>query len=166
MQVKWLQRLRFEDSESTTFYHAVEYRVPYARLEPGEEFAFTLENSTPTWNVRVMSFIFDPAPGATIRADAATFSGVAFNDGAVPIESLLVSFDRGQSWREAALGVPASPYAWYPWRIHAELDAGTHEVWCRAIDALGRTQPLDGAVNWNPNGYEWNGVHRIEVRAR
>ena len=33
----------------------------------------------------------------------------------------------------------------------------------RAIDDLGRTQPLDGSVNWNPNGYEWTGVFQTEV---
>src|SRR4029077_3611676 len=45
MQIKWCTRLRFEITESRCFYHATEYRMPYARLEPGEEFAFTLENS-------------------------------------------------------------------------------------------------------------------------
>ena len=38
---------------------------------------------------------------------------------------------------------------------------GTYEVWSRAVDALGRSQPLDGTIFWNPNGYEWNGVHKI-----
>jgi sulfite oxidase len=32
-----------------------------------------------------------------------------------------------------------------------------------AIDFLGRTQPLDGAIYWNPNGYEWTGVYKMEV---
>ena len=34
---------------------------------------------------------------------------------------------------------------------------------CRATDALGRTQPMDGLTRWNPRGYEWNGVDRVEV---
>ena len=40
---------------------------------------------------------------------------------------------------------------------------GACEIWARAIDALGRTQPLDGAIYWNPNGYEWTGVFKSEV---
>ena len=36
MQVKWLQRLRFEKTESTNFYRVIEYRVPRALLKPGE----------------------------------------------------------------------------------------------------------------------------------
>jgi DMSO/TMAO reductase YedYZ molybdopterin-dependent catalytic subunit len=166
MNIKWLRRLRFESSESTNFYHATEYRVPNARLTPGQSFRFTLENSIPTWKMRVMSFIFSPEPMAVLRAGQQTFSGVAFNDGAARLESVFVSFDRGQNWRQAALQTPDSPYAWYPWTIQQTLVPGTYEVWSRAVDALGRTQPLDGAICWNPNGYEWNGVHQIQVTAQ
>jgi DMSO/TMAO reductase YedYZ molybdopterin-dependent catalytic subunit len=166
MHVKWLRRLRFEATESTNFYHATEYRVPKGFLKPGEKFKFSLENSIPTWKIRLMSFIFDPEPGATLKSGAQTFGGVAFNDGAARLETLLVSFDRGQSWRQAALRAPASPYAWYPWMIQAELKPGVYQVWSRAVDVLGRSQPLDGSIYWNPNGYEWNGVHKVDVTVR
>ena len=45
----------------------------------------------------------------------------------------------------------------------AALKPGTYEIWSRAIDTLGRTQPLDGSIFWNPNGYEWTGVFKSEV---
>jgi sulfite oxidase len=54
-------------------------------------------------------------------------------------------------------------YAWYQWTFQTELEPGVHEIWSRAIDDLGRTQPLDGSVYWNPNGYEWTGVFQTEV---
>ena len=63
MQIKWLARLRFETAESPNFYHATEYRVPYRLLKPGEKFRFTLENSRPTWDIRLMSYILYPEPG-------------------------------------------------------------------------------------------------------
>jgi hypothetical protein len=47
--------------------------------------------------------------------------------------------------------------------LRANLKPGVHEIWSRAIDALGRTQPLDGSIFWNPNGYEWTGVFKVEV---
>ncbi len=166
MHVKWLRRLSFEKTESTNFYHATEYRTPKGFLRPGEKFKFTLDNSTPTWKLRLMSFIFDPQPAAILQSGSQTFTGVAFNDGAARLESLLVSFDSGQSWRQAALQMPVSPYAWYPWKIQAELKSGTYQVWSRAIDVLGRSQPLDAMIYWNPNGYEWNAVHKIEVTVR
>jgi hypothetical protein len=28
---------------------------------------------------------------------------------------------------------------------------------------LGRGQPFDGAIHWNPQGYTWNGVEKIDV---
>jgi sulfite oxidase len=163
MQVKWLEQLRFEKTESTSYYHAMEYRVPKRLLQPGEDFEFTLDNSVPTWKLRLMSFIFSPQRGQELKAGALTFSGVAFNDGATPLAAVLVSFDRSQSWRRAVLEIPQTPYGWYPWTLETELKPGVHQVWCRAFDALGRTQPLDGTTYWNPNGYEWNGVHKIEV---
>lgn len=165
MQIKWLQRVRFESAESANFYHAVEYRVPKGRVRHGEAFSFTLENSVPTWKLRISSLILDPEPRAVLAAGNHTFRGVAFNDGEAPIESVLVSFDRGNSWRSAILQPSRSQYAWCRWTIQESLAPGTHEVWSRAIDALGRAQPLDASIYWNPNGYQWNGVFRLEVRA-
>jgi DMSO/TMAO reductase YedYZ molybdopterin-dependent catalytic subunit len=163
MQMKWLARLRFETAESANFYHATEYRMPHTLLEPGEPFRFTLENSRPTWNIRLMSYILNPLPGATLEAGPVTISGVAYNDGQAPIESVLVSVDRGQSWAPTKLDVPDSPYAWYLWTTQVTLAPGSHEIWARATDALGRSQPLDGKIFWNPNGYEWTGVFKNAV---
>jgi sulfite oxidase len=150
MQVKWLMRLRFYTAESPNFYHANEYRVPLSLLEPGEKFRFTPENSRPTWDIRLMSYILYPESGAKLKSGTVTVSGVAYNDGAARLESVLLSFDRGHSWQPAEFQVPDSPYAWYQWTAQMKLKAGSHEIWSRAIDALGRTQPLDGSINLEP----------------
>ena len=163
MQVKWLERLRFEIAESPSFHHATEYRVPLSPVKPGEHFHFTLENSRPTWFLRLMSYVLDPEPGAELVAGRVTVSGVAYNDGAARLASVLVSFDRGHSWQPAEFQTPESPYAWYQWTTQADLEPGIREIWSRATDALERTQPLDGSVFWNPNGYEWTGVVKTEV---
>ena len=124
MQVKWLARLRFETAESSNFYHATEYRVPHALLKPGEKFRFTIENSRPTWDVRLMSYILDPAPGAKLKAGAVTVSGVAYNDGTAPMESVLVSFDRGP--KLAAGGVPSTRESLC---LVSVEDAGDTQAW-------------------------------------
>jgi DMSO/TMAO reductase YedYZ molybdopterin-dependent catalytic subunit len=160
MQVKWLTRLRFEAAESASYYHATEYRVPLARLEPGSDFEFTLDNSRPTWAIRLMSYILDPVQGASVEAGPVAISGVAYNDGSARLETVLVSLDHGRTWRSADLEAPESAYAWYPWRLQAHLERGVYEIWSRAVDALGRSQPLDGSIHWNPNGYEWTGVFK------
>jgi DMSO/TMAO reductase YedYZ molybdopterin-dependent catalytic subunit len=163
MQVKWLDRLRFETAESTGFYHATEYRVPRSGVQPGDPFQFTLENSRPTWLLQVTSLILDPRSESSAAAGPVIVSGVAFNDGTARLESVQVSFDRGRAWAAAAMDPPESPYAWVPWSIRADLGPGTHDIWSRATDRLGRTQPIDGRVSWNPNGYEWNGVAKVQV---
>jgi sulfite oxidase len=163
MQVKWLARLRFEATESRSYFHAIEYRVPYSPVEQGQNFKFTLENSRPTWVLRLMSHVFDPLPGAQLKSGPVTVRGVAYNDGSVRLASVLVSFDRGHHWLPASLEAPKSPYAWYLWTAQATLTPGVHEIWSRAVDTAGRTQPLDGSIDWNPNGYEWAGVFKTEV---
>jgi sulfite oxidase len=163
MHIKWVTRLRFETAESPNFYHATEYRVPYGLLKQGEKFRFTLENSRPTWDIRLMSYILNPEPGATLITGPISISGVAYNDGKAPIESVLVSVDRGKSWTPAEFEIPDSPYSWYEWKTEKTLKPGTYEIWARATDALGRSQPLDGKIFWNPNGYEWTGVFKCDV---
>ena len=49
------------------------------------------------------------------------------------------------------------------WKTEKTLVPGTHEIWARATDALGRSQPLDAKIYWNPNGYEWTGIFKNEV---
>jgi len=68
MQVKWLARLRFNTAESPNFYHVTKYHVRLSRLKPREKFGFTLENSGPTWDIRLMSYILKPEPGAKLKA--------------------------------------------------------------------------------------------------
>jgi sulfite oxidase len=41
--------------------------------------------------------------------------------------------------------------------------SGRNQLMARATDALGRSQPMDGLSRWNPRGYEWNGVERVEI---
>jgi sulfite oxidase len=163
MHVKWLTRIEFTDRESNHTSHMPHYRTPLEPIEPGQKFDATLANSEPNWRMRLKSVVLSPAPGAMLASGEVPIVGVAFNDGASKIESVLVSTDEGASWRPAALEVPSSPYAWYRWQAQVRLSAGKHQIWTRAVDALGRSQPLNGSIYWNPRGYTWNGVEKIGV---
>ncbi len=163
MHVKWIGRLRFEDHETTNDYQVTSYRIPREVLKPGTKFETNLENSEPHWRMRLKSVVLTPAPGERVPAGRVKLHGVAFNDGEARIDSVLISADRGVTWQQARLDVPESPYAWYQWQAALELPHGEHEVWARAVDALGRTQPLDGSIFWNPKGYTWNGVEKIKL---
>lgn len=83
-----------------------------------------------------------------------------------PIERVEVSTDGARTWRDAALGEPASPFAWTPFDfVWNATEPGEFELCCRATDAVGNTQPLDQP--WNLHGFSNNMVQhvRVEVRA-
>ena len=164
MQVKWLTKLRFEAEESKGYYQAVDYRTPNRLLKPGETFPINAANSSPAADMKINSRILSPQEGMRLRPGAAVVvKGVAWNDGAAAITSVELSLDQGRNWSAAVLQPPVSPYAFREWKGAIELGPGRHELWSRAVDALGRTQPSDGGLLWNPGGYAWNGVEKLTL---
>lgn len=166
MHVKWLGRLRFEADETFNHHQVRRYRTPYRPIPPGSEFTYSRENSEPNWRMRIKGVIFSPEDGQRLGAGKITVRGVAFNDGSTPIESVLVSTDEGESWQRAKLEMPESPYAWHPWSREVSLTAGDHKISAMAIDKLGRSQPLDSAIQWNPAGYGFSAVDWIQINVQ
>ncbi|MGE0534724.1 MAG: sulfite oxidase [Pirellulales bacterium] len=164
MNVKWLGRLRLEAQETPNHNQVPRYRTPREPIAAGTPYVNTLENSEPNWHLRTKSVIFAPLDGERLASGAASVSGVAFNDGRARIEAVEVSVDDGQSWQRAELAKSRGPYAWQHWSIGLTLPAGEQQILARALDSLGRTQPLDPAAGWNPDGYAWNGVQRVTVQ--
>ncbi len=165
MNVKWLERLSFDALQSNNVNQIPRYRNPDDPIEPGTPIDYTEDNSTPNWRQKVKSVIFAPLNEATVRAGAVEVRGVAWNDGTVPVSMVQVSTDNGQNWSTASVEAPESGYAWHHFRARVLLAEGQHRIWVRAIDDLGRSQPLNGSVRWNPSGYEWNGADYVDVVA-
>ena len=163
MNVKWLSRLRLEGQETPNFNQVPRYRTPRESIAPGTPYVNTLENSEPNWRLRTKSVIFAPLEGERLAAGDVAVRGVAFNDGRARIEAVELSLDEGQTWRRAELAPGAGPYAWQPWSMTISLSTGEQRILARAVDALGRTQPLDAAAGWNPDGYAWHNAHRVMV---
>ena len=165
MNVKMLTMLLFAAEQSPSAFQSVGYRMPNMPVEPGQFEAndYTIYNSVPTYGHKIKSVIFSPLPEDGAKAGAVEITGVAFNDGEAKITSVEVSADGGKSWAAADIKPPESPWAWYHWSAKAKLASGSNVLMCRATDALGRTQPIDGLTRWNPRGYEWNGVDRVEI---
>lgn len=164
MHVKWLSRLRIETRETFNHHQRRRYRTPRDPIKPGSEFEYDFGNSDANWRMRIKSTIFSPLEGESVEAGEVEVRGVAFNDGAAKIDVVELSLDDGRTWQRAKLETPDSPYAWYPWSATLIVKKGKQRLLARAIDALGRSQPLDGAIGWNPAGYGWNGVHRVEFQ--
>ena len=163
MNLKWLSELNFVGEESTNYNHVPRYRVPASPIKPGSKYDFTLQNSRFNWNMKVKSVVLSPNDGDKLRPGMTTIKGVAFNDGNAKISEVFLSTDHGQSWQRAALTQSDSLYGWTQFQLQKKLPVGRHSIWCRAIDAYGRTQPSDGSIAWNPRGYEWAGIEKITV---
>ena len=73
-----------------------------------------------------------------------------------------VSGDGGDTWADAVLDPPLGEHAWRGWHADWEARPGEHELLCRATDAAGNVQPLEGA--WNHGGYQNNAVQRVRVK--
>ena len=78
------------------------------------------------------------------------------------IERVDVSIDFGTTWISAELDSPANPAAWQDFRANVRFERpGYYEVWARATDDQGVTQPF--RIAWNPKGYLNNTMHRVAV---
>ncbi len=161
---KWLTNLmvrdRVHDGPKMMGYS---YRVPCEPISPGSnvpEEAMCIIESMP-----VKSLISYPRSGITVpQGKRLTVRGKAWA-GDLKVDSVHTSCDFGQTWQKAALAAPANRLAWQAWQADVQLpSSGYHEIFVRATDELGRSQPML-VPNWNPKGYLNNACHRIAVQA-
>ena len=76
---------------------------------------------------------------------------------------MAVSIDFGATWQTCNLRPPVNRLAWQHWSAQVTFPAaGYYEVWAKATDAQGVSQPMV-VPGWNPKGYLNNATHRIAV---
>ena len=85
--------------------------------------------------------------------------------GDMAIDRVDISINFGETWEEADLAPLANRLAWrnFDHEVHFPKP-GYYEVWVRATDSTGRSQPMV-VPGWNPKGYLNNATHRIAVYA-
>jgi len=111
----------------------------------------------------VKSLIVRPGQGASVKQGSQMIQGVAWT-GEGKILKIEISTDNGRTWTDAQLVGPDTPYAWRQWRFSWPIkESGSYTVLSRATDDRGHTQPMTSS--WNPGGFLWNGVDRIQVEA-
>ena len=160
---KWLTRITLRDREHDgQGMTGHSYRLPERPLVPGSKgdgVPFRILESMP-----VRAVTTSPANGTRLPAGAHDLDlrGAAWG-GDVPIARVDVSIDGGQTWSEAKLAALKNRYDWHRWTARLRLPSdGYYEIFARATDANGRTQPTL-ATNWNPQGYGGNAQHRIAI---
>lgn len=163
MNVKWVTDLMLMDRENPSALMQKTYRMPLEPVDPGKFTTqdMTQQNTVPTYGFAIMSVVFAPLAGQTVKAGNVELKGVAWNDGVVPITEVRISVDQGRSWIATEVDSSDGATAWHHWQTRVALSAGAHEVWVRATDAWGRSQPMDGLTTWNPGGWDWHGVDKV-----
>jgi len=82
--------------------------------------------------------------------------------GEAAIARVTVSTDGGASWQVARMVGPNEPSAWVTWELSwTQPGAGSQEVWVRATDSRGDTQP--DAAPLNDDGYLFSAMVRHPV---
>ena len=160
---KWLNRIvvrnQVHDGPKMT---GTSYRVPCSPVAPGTtvpEDEMCIIESMP-----VKSLITFPRSGIEHElGNALGLRGHAWA-GDFEVEAVHVSNDFGATWIQASLEKPVNRYAWQHWKAEVDFpEAGYYEIWARATDSAGRSQPMV-LPGWNPKGYLNNACHRIAVQ--
>lgn len=157
---KWLRRIQLRDIvHDGPKMTGKAYRVPSYPVAPGAnvpESDFKIIESMP-----VKSLITSHETGVRISKSEMRVSGHAWA-GDNRVKKVVVSIDFGATWIAAKLSAPPNKYSWQRWVADIAFpQAGYYEVWAKATDDQGNSQPF--AINWNPKGYLNNSMHRIAV---
>ena len=159
---KWLHRIWLRDQiHDGPKMTGTAYRVPAYPVAPGTKVPkkdFEIIHAMP-----VKSLITYPESGVTLTGgqDEIQVRGHTWA-GDDEVAKVDISIDFGATWISTDLQKPVNPYAWQRFTQTVKFpQKGYYEVWARATDTKGRTQPH--AIAWNPKGYLNNSMFRVAV---
>jgi DMSO/TMAO reductase YedYZ molybdopterin-dependent catalytic subunit len=160
---KWVNRISVRNKvHDGAKMNGDAYRVPCEPVAPGA--SVKDEDMCIIESMPVKSLITYPKTGAIIKnGRPLKIRGHAWA-GELEVAKLHYSIDFGATWQEGVLEAPVNRLAWQ--HFHAEVafpKPGYYEVWARATDSQGTSQPMV-LPGWNPKGYLNNACHRIAVK--
>lgn len=161
--VKWITGIHVLNEESRGFWMKNAYLHPGKPVAPGT--AVPAEAMAPVTSLRIKSVIASPANGTIVDAGSRNvIAGAAWSGDSGRVVEVGVSVDQGRTWKPAHLGGEATPFGWrlweFPWTPSTERH---YTVLARARDSSGDVQPM--VQEWNPSGYLWNAIARVDVSA-
>jgi DMSO/TMAO reductase YedYZ molybdopterin-dependent catalytic subunit len=158
--VKWLTHVQVAERQHDGFFVQTAYRFPTKPVMPGA--SVDPADMAPLAGMPVKSIITSPLAGSGLQPGPVRIAGLAWS-GEANVTRVEVSADGGRTWSLARLGRDQARYAWrafeYEWPA---ATAGRYTLMARATDDQGRVQP--DRPQWNPSGYLWNVVDRVEVQ--
>ena len=159
---KWLKRILVRDRvHDGPKMGGQSYRVPCDPVAPGATVAD--EDMCIIESMPVKSLITHPRSGDHHEhGKPIAVRGHAWA-GDLAVTQVFTSVDFGATWQVADLEPPVNRLAWQHWSTSITIPgSGYYEVWARAVDETGRSQPVV-LPGWNPRGYLNNACHRIAL---
>ncbi len=162
---KWIQRISIRNKvHDGTKMTGKAYRVPCSPVAPGEKVKD--EDMCIIESMPVKSLITSPKTGAIIKkGKSLQINGHAWA-GELEVAKMEYSIDFGATWKTCKLEKPVNRLAWQHFSASVNFPKeGYYEVWARATDANGVSQPML-LPGWNPKGYLNNACHRIAIKVQ
>ncbi|HDZ5013800.1 TPA: sulfite oxidase [Campylobacter jejuni] len=158
---KWLYKISVRNKIHDGSKMESSYKVPVNPVKPGD-FNYKGEMKI-IESMPVRSVITNIKNGSEIKANKNfEVRGKAWA-GELEVSEVYVSDDYGVTWIKAKVEKPLNRLAWQKWSTQISIPTkGYYEIWARAIDSQGNSQPMVLA-QWNPGGYINNACHRINV---
>jgi len=160
---KWLNGISIRNIvHDGTKMTGTAYRVPCNPVGPGEKVKD--EDMCIIESMPVKSLITYPKTGATIKeGKKLQIRGHAWA-GELEVSKMEYSIDFGSTWDDCPVESPSNRLAWQHFSASISFPKkGYYEVWARATDAQGDSQPMI-LPGWNPKGYLNNACHRIAIK--
>ena len=162
---KWITGISVRDRvHDGTKMTGTAYRVPCEPVAPGEKVKD--EDMCIIESMPVKSLITYPKSGATIEeGKKLNINGHAWA-GELTVQKMEYSIDFGSTWQSCTIEPAANRLAWQHFSASIAFPKkGYYEVWARATDSRGASQPMV-LPGWNPKGYLNNACHRIAVKVK
>jgi sulfoxide reductase catalytic subunit YedY len=159
--VKALIEITVLDKPFEGFWMKTAYRIPdnpCGCVEPGTN----PKKTVPVSRMTTRSLIIEPQDGAILRRGREiNIMGIAFSGG-YSIKDVIVSVDGGTTWHTTRLGKDLGRYSWIQWFYSFKpTKSGKYVLMARATNSIGESQPFESL--WNPAGYLWNKIEKIEI---
>ncbi|MBX2078504.1 sulfite oxidase [Campylobacter peloridis] len=158
---KWLSKIVVRNKVHDGEKMETSYKVPVNPVKPGD---FTTKGEMKIIeSMPVKSIITNIKNNDKIKANKKfEVRGKAWA-GELEVSEVYISNDYGVTWTKAKVEKPLNRLAWQKWSAQISIPTkGYYEIWARAIDNKGNSQPMVLA-QWNPNGYINNACHRVNV---
>lgn len=158
---KWLYKISVRNKIHDGEKMEGSYKVPVNPVKPGD-FNYKGEMKI-IESMPIRSVITNIKNGSEIKANKKfEVRGKAWA-GELEVSEVYISNDYGVTWTKAKVEKPLNRLAWQKWSAQISIPTkGYYEIWARAIDSQGNSQPMVLA-QWNPGGYINNACHRVNV---